>query len=77
MKLILTIALASTQATIHRGKNHQIHFHLYNLYKSLCEERFFKNFFKAPRQAEDYDGDFPSTITARRSMFDMPRYKQG
>ena len=34
-------------------------------------------FFKAPRQAEDYDGDFPSTITARRSMFDMPRYKQG
>jgi hypothetical protein len=49
MKLILTIALASTQATIHR----------------------------APRQAEDYDGDFPSTITARRSMFDMPRYKQG
>ena len=34
-------------------------------------------FFKAPRQAEDYEGDFPSTITARRSMFDMPRYKQG
>ena len=38
---------------------------------------FFEIFFKAPRQAEDYDGDFPSTITARRSMFDMPRYKQG
>lgn len=79
MKLILTIALASTQATIHRGKNHQIYFNSYdmNSYKLFYEENFFEIFFKAPRQAEDYDGDFPSTITARRSMFDMPRYKQG
>ena len=47
MKLILTIALASTQATIHRGKNHQIYFNLYdiNLYKLFYEENFFGNFF--------------------------------
>ena len=48
MKLILTIAFASTQATIHRGKNYQIHFHLYamNSYKLFCEENFLKIFLK-------------------------------
>ena len=48
MKLILTIALASTQATIHRGKNHQIQFYLYAMhsYKLFCKESFLKFFLK-------------------------------
>ena len=48
MKLILTIALASTQATIHRGKGHQIHLYLYamNSYKLFSEENFLKFFLK-------------------------------
>ena len=48
MKLILTIALASTQATIHRGKNHQIYFNSYdmNSYKLFYEENFFEIFLK-------------------------------